>query len=210
MLSYEQEQQAQKGAWNFKLAPVYCIAVLDFTFDDDRANSHEVVHKVYLKDQNNNVFSDKLTLMYLEMPNFKKGLEELETRLDKWLYFINNLDDLQSIPELLKDEVFTSAFEVAKYSNLDQKGRDMYEYSLKIVRDHFATQQTAFREGRDAGIAEGRSEGEAVGEVRGRETGKLEAKLEIAKNLKAAGLPLEQIKTITGLSTKELKQNGIS
>lgn len=121
MLSHEQKQQAQKGTWNYKLAPVYCIAILDFTFDDDRANLYEVVHKVNLKDQNNNVFSDKLTLMYLEMPNFKKGLGELETRLDKWLYFINNLKDLQSIPELLKDELFSSAFEVAKFSNLDQK-----------------------------------------------------------------------------------------
>ncbi len=202
VLSYEQEQQAQKGNWNYKLAPVYCIAILDFTFDDDQANLYEVVHKVSLKDQNNNVFSDKLTLMYLEMPNFKKGLEELETRLDKWLYFINNLEDLQSIPELLKDEVFSSAFEIAKFSNLDQKSRDQYEYSLKIVRDNYATQQTAF--------AEGRTEGEAIGETRGRKEGKLEAKLEIARNSKAARLSLEQIQAITGLSAEELKQNGIS
>ncbi len=201
MLSHEQKQQAQKGTWNYKLAPVYCIAILDFTFDDDRANLYEVVHKVNLKDQNNNVFSDKLTLMYLEMPNFKKGLGELETRLDKWLYFINNLKDLQSILELLKDELFSSAFEVAKFSNLDQKGRDQYEYSLKIIRDNYATQQIAFAEG----------------EARGREAGILEEKaratqklFEIARILKAAGQTLEQIQATTGLGAEELKQNGIS
>jgi predicted transposase/invertase (TIGR01784 family) len=192
------QQQAQKGSWNYKLAPVYCIAILDFTFDDDRANLYEVVHKVNLKDQNNNVFSDKLTLMYLEMPNFKKGLEELETRLDKWLYFINNLKDLQSIPELLKDETFSSAFEVAKFSNLDQKGRDQYEYSLKIIRDNYATQQTAF--------AEGQAEGEAVGEARG----ELNANLKTARNLKTLGLNLEQIAAATGLSVEELEQGGIA
>ncbi len=184
------QQQAQKGTWNYKLAPVYCIAILDFTFDDDRANLYEVVHKVNLKDQNNNVFSDKLTLMYLEMPNFKKGLEELETRLDKWLFFINNLKDLQSIPKLLGDEMFSSAFEVAKFSNLDQKGRDQYEYSLKIIRDNFATQQTAF------------AEGEARGE--------LNANLKTARNLKTLGMNLEQIAAATGLSAEELEQNGIS
>jgi predicted transposase/invertase (TIGR01784 family) len=188
------QQQAQKGTWNYKLAPVYCIAILDFTFDDDRVNLYEVVHKVNLKDQNNNVFSDKLTLMYLEMPNFKKGLEELETRLDKWLYFINNLKDLQSIPELLKDETFSSAFEVAKFSNLDQKGRDLYEYSLKIIRDNYATQQTAFQAG------------EAVGEARGG----LNANLKTARNLKALGLNLEQIAAATGLSAEELEQGEIS
>ncbi len=192
------QQQAQKGNWNFKLAPVYCIAILDFTFNDDRANLYEVVHKVNLKDQHNNVFSDKLTLMYLEMPNFKKGLEELETRLDKWLFFINNLEDLQSIPDLLKDHIFSSAFEVAKFSNLDQQAREQYEYSLKIARDTFSTMQTAFREGHDAGREEGKSEG------------KLEAKIEIARNLQTVGLTLEQIQAATGLSAEELQQHRIS
>ena len=192
--SFPIQDQGQQGEWDYLLQPVYCVGVLGFTFDDDRANMYEIVHKVNLKDQNNNVFSDKLTLMYLEMPNFKKKLEELETRLDKWLYFINNLKDLQSIPELLKDETFSSAFEVAKFSNLDQKGRDLYEYSLKIVRDNYATQQTAFWEG------------QAKGEARG----ELNANLKTARNLKALGMNQEQIAAATGLNAEELEQNGIS
>ncbi len=170
------------------------LGVLGFTLDDDRANLYEVVHTVKLKDQNNDTFYDKLTFIYLEMPNFHKSLEELETRLDKWLYFIKNLEDLQSIPELLKDEVFSSAFETAKWSNLDELGREQYEYSLKVIRDNYATMQSAIREA------------EAIGETRG----ELKAKLEIAKNLKTAGLTLKQIQAITGLSAVELEKNGIS
>ncbi len=78
--------QAQKGEWNYHLQPVYCIGILDFTFHE--SETPEVIHTVNLKNQHNQVFYKKLTLIYLEMPNFNKSLEELETRLDKWLYFI--------------------------------------------------------------------------------------------------------------------------
>ena len=193
VLSYEQE--AQKGEWDFKLAPVYCIGVLGFTFGD----SKEVVHYVKLKDQNNAVFYEKLALIYLEIPNFNKSLEQLETRLDKWLYFIKNLEDLQSIPELLKDKVFIGAFETAKLANLEPNERSSYEQSLKILRDNYATMKTAVEDAR----AEGREAGLTEGETRG----ELKAKLEIAKNLKAAGLPTQQIQAITGLSAEELEDS---
>ena len=67
--------------------------------------------------------------------------------------------------------------------------------------------------GREAGIIEGREAGLTEGETRGREAGKTEgreagitegekrAKLEIAKNLKAAGLPIEQSPPYAGFSS---------
>ncbi len=207
------QEQAKKGDWDYRLEPVYCIGVLGFTFDDDKVGSREVVHKVELKDQNNLVFCDKLTLIYLEIPNFNKRLEALKTRLDKWLYFIKNLEDLQSIPKLLSDKVFTSAFERAKLANLKPREQKSYQQSLKILRDNYATLKTAVEEAR----AEGLVEGEAIGETRGREAGILEEKaraaqkiLEIARILKAAGLSIKQIQTTTGLSAEELQANGIS
>jgi hypothetical protein len=45
----------------------------------------------------------------------------LATRLDKWLYFIKNLEDFQNIPELFKDEVFTHAFQVAELAKMDRR-----------------------------------------------------------------------------------------
>jgi predicted transposase/invertase (TIGR01784 family) len=191
------QQQAQKGDWDFRLEPVYCIGVLGFSFDKDTTAVNNVVHEVQLKDQNNEVFYKKLTFIYLEIPDFKKTLEQLETRLDKWLYFIKNLEDLQSIPELLKDDVFINAFETAKLANLSEGERETYQESLKVLRDNFAAFSTARNEGK--------IEGEAIGEARGREAGKLESKLEIARNLKAIGLTLEQIKVATGLSDSDLE-----
>ena len=199
------QDQAKKGDWDYRLEAVYCVGVLGFTFDDDKANAREVVHTVKLKDQNNTVFYDKLTFIYLEIPNFVKPLEALETRLDKWLYFIKNLEDFQSIPELFKDQVFIKAFETAKIANLEPMERENYQQSLKILRDNYSALKTAIDEANAIGEARGRE----VGLVEGREVGKLETKLEIAKSLKAAGMSLEQIQTITGLSAADLEQQEI-
>jgi predicted transposase/invertase (TIGR01784 family) len=61
------QEQAEKGEWNYKLNAVYCIGILDFTFDDYESEPErsEVVHTVQLKDQNNKLFFDKLKYVYL-------------------------------------------------------------------------------------------------------------------------------------------------
>jgi predicted transposase/invertase (TIGR01784 family) len=180
--SFPIQEQAEQGKWNYQLQAVYCVGILDFTFDEAKQQQREVIHTVQLKDQNNQVFYDKLKFVYLEMPHFDKQEHELVTRLDKWLYFIKHLEDFQNIPEIFRDEVFTQAFskaEIAKYSSDE---RDEYEQSLKIYRDMKGVIDTAFDEG------------------------KLEGKAEIAKSMKSDGEPIEKIMRYTGLSEGEINQ----
>ncbi len=103
-----------------------CIGILDFTFNDYEtdAKKDEVVHSIKLKNQNGKLFYDKLTYIYLEMPNFKTVETDLKTRLDKWLYFIKYLEDFQTIPIIFKDNVFTKAFEKAELAKLGQADLD--------------------------------------------------------------------------------------
>ena len=185
-------EQAEKGPWNYSLKAVFCIGILDFTFDDYETEPErsEVVHTIKLKNQNGKTFYDKLTYIYLEMPNFKKSEDEINTRLEQWLYFIKNLEDFQTIPSLFRDEVFTQAFEKAELAKFDAAEMDRYEYSLKVFRDNMNTydyaKQTAFDEGKVEG--------------------QLETKLEVAKELKASGVNLEVIIKATGLSVEEIEQ----
>jgi predicted transposase/invertase (TIGR01784 family) len=149
-------EQAEKGEWNYNLKAVYCVGILDFTFDDyeNEPEKNEVVHTIKLKNQNGKTFYDKLTYIYLEMPNFKKTEEELKNRLEKWLYFIRHLEDFQTIPTIFKDEVFTKAFEKAEIARFDQTEIDSYENSLKTYRDLKGVIDTAFEEGKkERGIA---------------------------------------------------------
>jgi predicted transposase/invertase (TIGR01784 family) len=177
-------EQAEKGEWNYNLKAVYCIGILDFTFDDYETEPEktEVVHTIKLKNQNGKIFYDKLTFIYLEMPNFKRKETELETRLDKWLYFIKNLEDFQTIPSIIADEVFNQAFEKAELAKFGQKDLYDYEMNLKIYRDYKNTVNTAFDEG------------------------KLEGKLETAKSLKKLGVSIKTIIEATGLTKLEIER----
>lgn len=181
-------EQAERGEWNYNLKAVYCVGILDFTFDDYQSEPEksEVVHTIKLKNQNGKTFYDKLTYIYLEMPNFKQAENELPTRLDQWLYFIKHLEDFQSIPAIFKDEVFTQAFEKAELSKLGQDERDAYEMNLKIYRDYKSTIETAFDEGKLEG--------------------KMEGKLEVAKALKMSGISIDIISKTTGLSEEEINR----
>ena len=185
-------EQAEKGDWGYKLKAVYCVGILDFKFDDylTEPEKSEVIHFVKLKDQNGQVFYDKLTYVYLEMPNFKKTEAELESRLDKWLYFIRNLEDFQSIPTIFNDEIFSKAFEKAEIAKFGAAEQDNYENSLKIYRDLKGVIDTAFDEGKLEGILEG----------------KLEGIVFTAKQMKLYGVSIEIIANSTGLSTSEIER----
>ncbi len=175
-------EQAEKGEWNYDLRAVYCVGILDFTFDDygNEPEKHEVVHTIKLKNQHGKTFYEKLTYIYLEMPNFNKQESALETRLDKWLYFIKHLEDFKSIPAIFSDEVFTQAFEKAELAKLGQADLDKYENSLKVYRDLKGVIDTAFDEG------------------------KAERNKEVAKALRENGVAIEIIIKTTGLSEEEI------
>lgn len=178
------QEQAQRGEWNYNLKGIYCIGILDFTFDDyeTEPEKSEVIHTIKLKNQNGKTFYEKLTYIYLEMPNFKKVETELKSRIDQWLYFIKHLEDFQTIPDIFNDEVFSKAFEKAEIAKYDAVEQDNYENSLKSYRDLKGVIDTAFDEG------------------------KLEGKLEIAKNAKLIGLLLEDIIKLTGLTKEEIEK----
>jgi predicted transposase/invertase (TIGR01784 family) len=149
------QEQALKGDWNFQLAPVYAVGILDFVFDDHRA-SEQLVHTVDLKDQNCQVFYDKLQFIYIELPKFRKALEELETRGDKWLFLLKNLADLGDRPSLLQEGVFDELFSVAEIANFSALEQDSYQNSLKYYRDLNNVVDTSREEGRTEGRIEGK------------------------------------------------------
>ena len=185
------QEQAEKGEWNYKLKAVYCIGLLDFRFDDydTELEKSEVIHIVELKNQHNRTFYDKLKYVYLEMPNFKKTENELVTRLDKWLFFISNLEDIQQIPAIFKEEkIFEAAFEKAELAKLSKVERQNYENSLKSYRDLKGVIDTAFDEGK----------------IEGKIEGKMEEKYEVLAKGLLLGLSVADLARLTGLSEEQV------
>ena len=68
---------------------------------------------------------------YLEMPKFNKTVEELETRYDKWLFVLRNLNRLDRIPDKFKEQLFEKLFETAEIAKFTPDQVRSYEDSLK-------------------------------------------------------------------------------
>ena len=181
--SFPIREQAQRGSeWNFELQAVYTIAILDFVFDEDKDQKDKYRYNVKLSDiETYKVFYDKLTFVYLEMPKFTKTVKELNTRFDKWMYIIRNLNKLDRIPDELRESIFEKLFEVAEIARFTPEEVRSYEDSLKTYRDLKNSIDTA------------------------REEGKIEAMSLVAKLMKTAGEPVEKIIAFTGLTYEEIE-----
>ena len=188
-------EQAPRGDWDFRLKAVYTVGILNFVFPDDEYGEECFHHEVKLMDtEDKHVFYDKLTFVYLEMPKFNKGEDELVTMFDKWLFVLRNLSRLLDRPAALQERIFTKLFEQAEIALFTSKERQDYEESIKVYRDLTNVVRTAERKGREEGRAEGRAEGIE------------ENKRATARNMKADGMPIDIIAKYTGLSPEEVSE----
>ena len=94
-------EQASKGQqWDYHLEDVYTIGVLNFKFPDNEYPVDKYRHEIKLKDvEDNHVFYDKLTFVYLEMPKFNKTADEVENPVDAWLYVLKHAHEGDPLPD---------------------------------------------------------------------------------------------------------------
>ena len=189
------------GDWDFQLQRVYMVGVLDFVFDEDEHEPEKFRYDVKLTDiDTQKVFYDKLSFIYLEMPKFNKGLPDLASHFDKWLYALKNMPTLEEVPAALQEAVFLQLFRTAEIAQFNEAEYRAYHDSLKVYRDNantfnYAIEQ-ADRQGHERGLEEGRAEG--------LQAGRAEERRSNAREMIAAGIALDTVSRITGLSLEEL------
>lgn len=204
------QEQAKQNDWDFKLKAVYTVAILDFVFEEDKSDIHKYRYDVKLTDiETCKVFYDKLTFIYLELPKFKKKIDELSTNFEKWLFVLKNLHKLNKIPDQLKEERFEKLFAIAEVAHFTREELKSYEDSKKFYRDIKNSMDTAFEEGKVEGKEEGKEEGLKQGELKGLKKGRIEG----VKEGKLKGMNLGmKAGHIEGKKTMmvEIIQNGVS
>jgi predicted transposase/invertase (TIGR01784 family) len=184
-------EQAKRADWNYELKAVYTIAILDFVFDEDKNDPDRLRYDIKLIDtETKEVFYNKLTFIYLEMPKFNKTVDELETRFDKWLYVIRNLNRLDKVPDKLRERVFEKLFETAEIAKFTPDQIRSYEDSLKYYRDLKNSLDTAKEEGIEIGVEKGREE----------------RNIEIAKELLKNGIDIDIISKSTSLTREQIER----
>ncbi len=198
------EQQVIKD-WDYQLKAIYVIGILNFKFDKVHDNYYH--HEVQLLDvETKEVFYDKLTFIYLEMPKFNKSEDELNGMFEKWLFVLRNLSRLMERPKALQERIFTRLFEAAEIARFTKVEYDAYEESLKVYRDWKNTIDTAELKGEKKGFKKGHKEGLEKGEKIGIEKGEKRKAIETALEMKADNEPIAKIMKYTKLTEEEINQ----
>ena len=201
-LSRSFSSQGEKGnvAWDFRLKPVYGIFFLNFHL---KGFEQRTVRTVQLKvEETGELFSDKLKVFTLELPNYRKMKEEdCKTRIDYWLYNITNLETMTTnIPFQQQQPAFKKVGNIAELVRMTPE--ELKQYNIGI--DSYRTNLSVMKNERAEGIAEGLAKGLAKGRAEGRAEGIAEGLAKAAKRMLAIGIPVEQISLATGLSVNEI------
>ncbi|KAA6301049.1 MAG: hypothetical protein EZS26_002798 [Candidatus Ordinivivax streblomastigis] len=181
------QKQAKRGKkWDYKLETLYHVAILNFKyFDDEYYISHLSLHREETKAK----VSSTQNIIIVELPGFKKRLQELENRLDQWLYCFKHMGRLENQPEEISGNVFKQLYTAAELNNLTPEDMELYDKSL--VRDREVINMM------DYSRKEGRLEGEKTGRTAGIEL--------VAKKLLDLHFPVTEIAQATGLTTKQIR-----
>ena len=195
------QQQGIKGGWNFEFSPVYFIGLLNFQIDRFKERPEYLHHGKIIDIYTKEIMYDKLNMVYLEIPKLKKTKEELSSHLEWWIYLFQNLHQMSDIPKEIEDDIIKDAFDRTEFASMPKGEQENYHKNLKIYRDLVNSHEFAYQEGRE----EGEEIGIEIGIERGLEKGREEEKLEIAKNLKQAGVDIITISIVTGLSRERIE-----
>ncbi len=189
--------QAIKGKkWNFELKAVYAVGLLNFCFSDGK-DDKTYLHRVKLMDiEARTVFYDKLTFVFAELPKFKKKETELKTQLDKWLYAINHLCELDKPSPALSGKMFDKLFYEAAVASLTTMEANAYFESQKQYLYYINSIDYAEMKGKHIGKHIGMKIGFEQGFEEGIEEGAKRKSEKIIQAMKEQGYSDEAISMI--------------
>lgn len=186
-----------KGDSAYNVKPCYIISFLNFGIEStfshpivkDMLSLHFVTMVPELGADVKHPGSPEF--FYFDLTKFTKTIEESENDLEIWLSLLNGAQELDEIPQPLKDNVHFSAFlEALKRANFTDEENIKYEKDMITELD----MRYALEYSREKGEAKGKAEGVS------------EAKTEIAKSLKSQGVSINIIAKATGLTIEEVSE----
>ena len=134
-------------------------------------------------------FSDKLRMIFLQLPLFTKEADECENQVERWIYLLKNMETLNRLPWAAQSAVFQKLESIADVGGMTRAERLQYDEALKKYRDTISVFEGVRLEGRMEGNAEGRAN----------------EKKNTVKRLLASGASVDIIAVATGLAHDEVK-----
>ena len=130
------QEQGKKGKkWKYELCRVYSVNLVNFRLDKTVKSTEKYISYIQLIDKDTHeVFCDKMTFVYIELPRFNKKEDELENNVERWVYIFKNMHRLNNLPNAFGNQFFQKLFEEAKIANMTPEEYDAYNESLKNYR----------------------------------------------------------------------------
>ncbi|MGD1907021.1 MAG: Rpn family recombination-promoting nuclease/putative transposase [Leptolyngbyaceae cyanobacterium] len=171
------------------LNPVIALTITDFLMFEALA-SYRSCFVLKEKDVLLDYPSADLELVFIELPKFERSLTQLASLMEQWLYFLKNAKQLRAIPEQMAAvPALRQAFEFANQTNLSPEELEDLEHREIFIHDQRNAMIRAMNQGIEQGIEQGR----------------VVERQQIALQMKAAGMNIAQIASITGLSSEAIE-----
>ena len=176
--------QIDKGEDVINLKKVYYIAILNFNMFD---NINYISRHLIINQETMTQDLKDFEFTFIELKKFNIKLEDLNSTIDKWIYFINNASSFDLIPKEYENiKEFQEAFKIANKYSWNKKELEYYDRVLMRQMDDVLEEEKR------------KSDMETA-----RVKAKKENSIEIAKNLLDV-LDTETIAFKTGLSIQEV------
>ena len=195
------QKQAPKGDWNFRLAPVYMVGILNFGLEHkvreemrEKLKEMLVFRYELLETTIGERMTDNLGFVFLEVGKFDKAEDKLESMMDKWMFTLKNMSRLLERPVELQERIFRKVFEAARIAAFTREELDEYTNDMMTENDR----KNAIDYARKLGREEGMAEGEKRGIERGIQS--------VAERMLESGMAPDTIAALTGLSQLQVNE----
>lgn len=190
--------QPEKGETYDHLKEVIFLAITEYEMFPKK-KSYKCEHWLMDKETGERDLKD-FSFTFLELPKFKKNIEELKTYEDKWLFFFKHANEPDDVSNLLKNssEVIQKAYHELEAHNWTEKELLAYEDSEKTAKDNKAREVFVKEAGKAEGLAEGIEKGKAEGLAEG--------KAAVVKNMLAKAISKSDISSMTGILIADINK----
>lgn len=209
-LTHLVQDQLSRGDYEYTLCPIYFISILNFCLDELRQTDSVKSHFRLKECDLGLELTDKYNLIYIELPKFKKSLEEIHGDvLDGFYYCLKHMGKLEERPLCLQQKVFEQLFMAAKVAKMTQEEYSQYVRIMTTERDRrnqlsFALEK-ANQQGMEQGIQRGIQQGMEKGIQQGRIAGKQELLIEQIKS-NINNMSIEQLSKVLCISEEEVRK----
>ena len=202
-------RQLGEGQDYESLQPVYSLNLVNEIFEPDMEQYYHYYRLVH--SERTDKVIDGLHLIFIELPKFKPHNYSEKKMQVLWLRYLTEIPEVKKALTELEESAFTDA---------ELLGYDKFWDIISVERTLIGSVKRRYDEGLRKGLAEGLAEGMEKGMAEGMEKGiaegmekglekgmqkgRAEERLQIARNMKLLGMPVEAIAGATGLTAEEI------